>query len=176
MKIRAKAKRSSNSLGQWEEGEELRATFDLLWDLQFSGPRQPLDHGIYGAGTVSDDALFDYFLALDEALSGVSKNRLSRLLRGAVAPPRLFLPFIARAYEMEPKRGRRFVISNNLRYCLYRKMAALKADTGQSLEAIRAVVEQECLKDGLKISEETLRDIWIDFGGERIDSPIPAEG
>jgi hypothetical protein len=163
MKTRKKSRRSSNSLGQWEEGEALRETFDRVMDLHFSGPKQPLDYAILDAGAVSDDGIFDYFSALDEALSGVSKYRLSLLLRKSVVPPRAFLPFIARAYEIEPKRGRRYVISYNLRYCLYCKMARLVKDTGQGIEVIRLTVLEECLSLGVKISEESLRDIWIDF-------------
>ena len=163
MKTRKKSRRSSNSLGQWEEGEALRHTFNKIDALLKGGIKSPLDLLLIQTGVVNEDVLLDYFVAIDAALSGVSMDLLSRLLRRAVSPPAAFLPFIARAYEMGPKRGRTYRITHNFRFTMYRTILMMAVRDGISVASAIDRISSDFEIEGRAVSAETLRDIWIDF-------------
>lgn len=83
-----------------------------MWDSLQKSILSPLASDEVTWPYVTQEVLLEYFVALDAASSGVSRDRLSRLLRNGVVPPKAFLPFIARAYELESPIGTKSVVRN----------------------------------------------------------------
>ena len=161
--------RGPNSLGEFEEASELREVFDREWkrlshklneetsaDSPTSSPPDELDR------------LLSYYLALDQALSGVSTLTLSRLLRTEVQPPKAFLPFIARAYELEPeggpkKRGPKVRVTHGYRFYLYLLVIQVMGEQKCSIQKAVSKVRERLLEDGTSPSEQVIRDAFTDF-------------
>lgn len=167
-----RAAKPRNSLGQIEEGQDLRETFDRLWDLLQKSILSPLASDEVTWPYVTQEVLLEYFVALDDASSGVSRDRLSRLLRNGVVPPKAFLPFIARAYELEPligskKRGPKHQVTENYRYWLYCRVNQIMAD--RRFTRSRAINEfmTELASNGQILNDKFVLDAYLYFRERR---------
>ena len=159
---------TGNSLGQFEEGIDLRAAFDGLWSALKTPSLSPLASLALTWPHVTEKELLEYFVALDDACSGVSRERLSRLLRGGVVPPKVFLPFIARAYELEPeigtkKRGPKHRMTANYRYWLYCRVCQIMAERGCRKGRAMSELLAELEEAGQPLSDTSLKAILKDF-------------
>lgn len=167
-----RAAKPRNSLGQIEEGQDLRETFDRLWDSLQKSILSPLASDEVTWPYVTQEVLLEYFVALDAASSGVSRDRLSRLLRNGVVPPKAFLPFIARAYELESpigtkKRGPKHRVTENYRYWLYCKVNQIMANRGFSRSKAVEEFLTELARDGQTLSDKLVLTAFLDFSGRQ---------
>ena len=167
-----RAAKPRNSLGQIEEGQDLRETFDRLWDSLQKSILSPLASDEVTWPYVTQEVLLEYFVALDAASSGVSRDRLSRLLRNGVVPPKAFLPFIARAYELESpigtkKRGPKHRVTENYRYWLYCRVNQIMVNRGFSRSrAIKAFLSELAI-NGQELSDKFVLDAYLYFSERR---------
>jgi len=162
MNVRKRTRRTSNSLGQIEEGAAMRGEFDRLWGL-IGQPVGPLSDPALTPERLQRQHLIDYMIALDAALSGVSIESLSKLLRSQVPIPPTLLPFVARAYELPPRRGAKPRITEGARFYLYLRI--LHQIESQCC-TVNSAIDQICSRlsaEGRPISEEMLRNIWSDY-------------
>ena len=167
-----RAAKPRNSLGQIEEGQDLRETFDRLWDSLQKSILSPLASDEVTWPYATHEVLLEYFVALDDASSGVSRDRLSRLLRNSVVPPKAFLPFIALAYELESpigtkKRGTKHRVTENYRYWLYCKVNQIMANRGFSRSKAVEEFLTELARDGQTLSDKLVLTAFLDFSGRQ---------